>query len=136
MSRRRKYNYHKDAFPTDGEVYVYVFDSNTAGLHSTGNALIARDMFQATFGVGEGITSAHSYAIPFKDRFIRLLSLKEIAHSVDKFVAYTKERPDVKFWVSLIGVGKREYSNHQIAPMFSGCGDNCILPYQWVPYLR
>lgn len=136
MARRRKYTYHSDSLPLDAFNTVFVFDSNLAGLHKVGNSLVARDYFNAEFGVSEGITSANSYAIPFKDRFMRPLTLREISARVDKFIQYAKERPDKQFWIMLMGVGKKEYSSHEIAPMFSGCGTNCVFPQQWIPYLR
>lgn len=136
MPKRLKYKYHHiesiPVFPSD---YIFVFGSNLAGLHSIETPLVAKCLFGAEFGVGIGITG-RSYAIPIKDRFIRFLTTKEIKKYVDMFKAYTHEHPELKFWITDLGVEKRGYKHWEIAPLFIGSNNNCCFPEQWKRYLK
>ena len=136
MGKRLKYKYHHiDAFPELPSEYIFVFGSNLAGLHSIEIPLVAKNFFAAEFGVSLGVTG-RSYAIPIKDRFIRILQLKEIRRYVEMFKAYTNDHPELKFWITHIGVERRGYKHHEIAPMFIGCNRNCIFPEQWRQFLK
>jgi hypothetical protein len=136
MPKRLKYKYHHvDMLPALPSDHVFVFGSNLAGLHSVDIPLIASTSYGAEFGVGVGVTGG-SYCIPIKDRFIRFLTLKEIKIYVDQFKAHTLANPDTKFWVTHLGIERRGYSHHDIAPLFRGCGPNCNFPLQWRPYLK
>jgi len=135
MPKRLKYKYHHiDEIPYPSD-YIFVFGSNLAGLHSLDLALIAKNYFAAEFGVGMGITG-RSYAIPVKDRFIRFLSTKEIRKYVDMFKEYTHAHPDLKFWITELGVERRGYKHWEIAPLFLGCNTNCVFPDQWRKILK
>ena len=136
MPKRLKYKYHHiDALPQLPSDYIFVFGSNLAGLHSIELPLFAKSFFGAEFGVGLGITG-RSYAIPIKDRFIRFLQIKEIRQYVEMFKAYTHSQPDMKFWISHLGIERRGFKHHEIAPLFIGCNRNCVFPEQWKPYLK
>lgn len=136
MPRQRKYMYHKDGtLPEDKREFIFVFGSNTRGAHGKGAALIAKDMFNAEYGVGVGYTG-RSYAIPTKDRFMRPLSLPQIKFSIYLFKDFTHNRPDLKFWVTGVGCGLAGYSASQIAPYFADCNTNCSFPHTWIKYLK
>ena len=136
MAKRLKYKYHHTgtvpALPSD---CVLVFGSNERGLHRTGTAEVAAYHYGAQSDVFAGITG-RSYAIPVKDRFIRLLDLNTIRKYVAHFIEYTHNRPDVKFWDCDMATEKREYKPYNIAPLFKGCNTNCVFPESWKPYLR
>ena len=69
----KEYSYSSEKITKleDGEVFV--FGSNKAGIHGAGAALVARNNFGAILGVGVG-ASGSSYAIPTKDRNIRVIT--------------------------------------------------------------
>ena len=127
--------FHKDgSLPEDAGV-IFVFGSNLIGVHGAGAAKEARKTFSAELGVGVGMTG-QSYAIPTKDKNIRTMPLDQIASYVKYFVQFTKNNPDINFWVTRVGCGLAGYKDSQIAPMFKGCGNNCNMPDQWEEFLK
>jgi hypothetical protein len=112
---------------------VFVFGSNLAGRHGKGAALFAFQHRGALYGKGFG-RQGNSYAIPTKDSRFRTLSLEEIAQAVQLFLRYAEQHPELTFEVTRIGCGLAGYYDEQIAPMFRGAPDNCILPKEWLPY--
>lgn len=110
--------------------YIFVFGSNLAGRHGKGAALFARQNFDAQYGCGVGRTGK-AYAIPTKDKSLRVLPLQTIHRYVKDFLEYAKANPNLKFQVTKIGCGLAGYQEYDIKPMFSGAPDNCILPEGW-----
>jgi hypothetical protein len=109
---------------------VFVFGSNLAGRHGAGSAKEARLKYGAERGVGEGPTG-RAYAIPTKDYSLKILPLQRIELSVDKFIWYAMNHPEITFNVVKIGCGLAGYKEHQIAPMFRRAPENCNLPEGW-----
>ena len=109
---------------------IFVFGSNLAGRHGKGAALEALRKHGASYGVGAG-PQGRSYAIPTKDRHLRVLSLLRIKPYVDMFLDYTREYPSTIFNVTRIGCGLAGYKDEQIAPMFKDAPPNCHLPKGW-----
>lgn len=109
---------------------IFVFGSNLAGRHGKGAALEAREKWGAEYGVGEGRTG-DAYAIPTKDGALRTRPLGNIELSVERFVAYAKEHPELEFVVSRVGCGLAGYTDEEIAPLFAGAPANCELPPGW-----
>lgn len=109
---------------------VFCFGSNLAGRHGKGAALAARREHGAVYGVGVGRTG-NSYAIPTKDERLRTLPLEIIARHVEDFLRYAREHPEDRFQVTRIGCGLAGYTDPQIAPLFSGAPENCLLPEGW-----
>lgn len=126
------YEFHEDmsAAPKGS---IFVFGSNLAGFHGAGAAWAARQFYGAVLGVGEGPTGA-SYAIPTKDYHIITLPIEEVAKAVKRFVRYTHEHPDTKFFVTRVGCGLAGFTDEQIAPMFAGA-QNCSFAQEWMEYL-
>jgi hypothetical protein len=113
---------------------VFVFGSNTAGVHGKGAARTAAQLFGARRGVSEGL-SGQSYAIPtrrYEHQHFTTLPLDEIAFYVSQFLGYAVVHPEKQFLVTLIGCGYAGYQPRQIAPMFKGCPGNVILPVEFV----
>lgn len=96
---------------------IFVFGSNLAGRHGAGAALIAKNQFGAIYGVGFG-PQGQCYAIPTKDRNLKVLPLDEIEPYVKVFIEYAKLFPKLTFKVTKIGCGLSGYSVSDIAPMF------------------
>lgn len=106
---------------------VFVFGSNLAGRHGKGAALWARQHRGAIYGRGVG-PQGNAYAIPTKDRHLRVLPLEMIHGHVADFLGYAQRRPDLRFEVTPIGCGLAGYRPDQIAPMFAGSPANVFLP--------
>lgn len=106
---------------------VFVFGSNLAGRHGKGAALWARQHRGAIYGHGVG-PQGSAYAIPTKDRRLRILPPEAIRSHVQEFLAYARRRPDLRFEVTPIGCGLAGYRPDQIAPMFAGAPTNVIVP--------
>lgn len=106
---------------------IFVFGSNLAGRHGKGAALWARRHRGAIYGHGVG-PQGNAYAIPTKDRRLRVLPLEAIRDHVQDFLAYASLRPDLRFEVTPIGCGLAGYRPDQIAPMFAGAPANVIVP--------
>lgn len=109
---------------------IFVFGSNLAGIHGAGAARTAVKEHGAAFGVGIGLTGT-AYALPTKDAHLSSLPLHRIRGYVDDFISYANKNPDTEFKVTRIGCGLAGYKNEEIAPMFSGAPNNCLLPVEW-----
>ncbi len=109
---------------------IFVFGSNDRGIHGKGAALFARTNHGALIGQGEG-RQGNSYAIPTKDSILEPKDLFAIRNSVNRFLTYARNNPDLEFEVTRIGCGLAGYSDEQIAPMFKDAPYNCFLPEGW-----
>lgn len=109
---------------------IFVFGSNLAGRHGAGSAKEAVRCHGASWGIAEG-PHGNSYAIPTKDRQLRVLPLSDIHKSVQRFLGYARENAHLTFRVVAIGTGLAGYRHDQIAPMFEGAPVNCMLPTEW-----
>jgi len=109
---------------------IFVFGSNLAGRHGKGAALEAKKNHGAIYGQGYGLQGC-SYAIPTKDASLKSLPLSAIKIGVGEFLAFAEGSPDMQFNITRIGCGLAGYKDEQIAPMFAGAPDNCVLPAGW-----
>lgn len=115
---------------------VFVFGSNLSGIHGAGAAKTAWQKFGAMWGLGTGF-SGQTYAIPTKDEDIaESLTIEEIKLFVRAFIAFAMMHPQLEFLITRIGCGLAGYTDSQIAPMFYGLPENCILPEEWKPYVQ
>lgn len=110
---------------------VFVFGSNQSGIHGAGSAKHAYKHYGAKWGVGEGF-AGRSYAIPTKDRNLKVLSLDSIRQSVNKFLIFARDNQTMTFKIVKIGCGLAGYSEYQIMPLFDLAPENCILPDGWI----
>lgn len=109
---------------------IFVFGSNLAGVHGAGAARQAYISFGAWEGEGIGPVGS-TYAIPTKDEQIRTLPISRIRPHVKVFLDYARVHPKLTFYVTRVGCGLAGYTDEQIAPLFEGAPDNCILPEGW-----
>lgn len=109
---------------------IFVFGSNLAGVHGAGAAKFARENHGAIYGQGVGL-QGESYAIPTKDENIETLPLHRIFPFVVHFLYFAAQHPEMTFNVTRIGCGLAGYSDKNIAPMFRGAPQNCVLPDGW-----
>lgn len=114
---------------------VFVFDSNLAGRHGAGSAREAYNNWGAKYGIGKGRVG-NSYAIPTKDKRLRILPLYVIVQHVNVFLAYAWQHPDDIFNVVSIGCGYAGYLPAQIAPMFRHRPENVKLTKEFELVLK
>jgi len=113
---------------------IFVFGSNEAGRHGRGAAKVALREHGAKNGHGIG-RQGNSYAIPTKDRNLKVLKTKVIKEYVKDFLQYAREHPEEQFQITQIGCGLAGFKPHQIAPMFQGAPENCLFDAAWVQFL-
>ena len=113
--------------------HIFVFGSNSAGIHGAGAARIALLFFNAKTGVGNGLTG-QSYAIPTKNEHIRSNSLRVIDIFVKQFIHYIETHPHYIYHVTPIGCGYAGYEAKDIAPMFESLRfkENVYLPQEFI----
>jgi hypothetical protein len=120
---------------------IFVFGSNTHGVHGKGAARTAQQLFGAEKGISEGPTG-RCYAIPtriylprtpehWKVRF-QAVPLDEIEAAVYRFLDYAENHPENEFLVTKIGCGYAGYSPKEIRPFFH-CSQlwNIVLPVEF-----
>ena len=115
-------------------IEIFVFGSNTAGIHGAGAAKFAHTKHGAVLGVGEGLRGT-SYALPTKNATIETLPLEEIKTHVAKFLKFASENTGMIFNVTRVGCGLAGYKDNEIAPMFVYSSSNCCFPTEWQPWL-
>ena len=110
---------------------VFVFGSNTRGIHDGGASFTAVQYFGAIVGQAEGI-QGQSYAIPTDGP-----TLEEIGVAVKRFIAFAKAHPNLTFLVTEIGCGTAGFHPMEIAPMFIDAVSvpNIYLPKQFWKYI-
>lgn len=109
---------------------IFVFGSNTAGIHGAGAAHVARRSHGAELGYGYGHIG-NSFAIPTKDSKLNSLQLTDISTFVEGFLAYARHRQDLEFQVTRIGCGLAGFNDNEIAPFFTHAPDNCYFDTAW-----
>ena len=127
------YRFHHDGSAPMGRE-IFVFGSNTGGIHGKDAALVAWRRFGAIIGVGAG-RMGQAYALPTK-HFLgpqRLfpLPIGEIAQNVDAFLTYARAHSGERFFVTRVGCGLAEYTDEEIAPLFVGAPINCSFAMEW-----
>lgn len=112
---------------------IFVFGSNLAGRHGRGAAKFALLNHGAIYGQGWGL-QGNSFAIPTKDANIKTLPLPFIRTYVEKFKAYAREHPEMKFQLTPIGCGLAGYKHSDIGPMFKNSPPNVLIPEEFRGY--
>lgn len=105
---------------------VFVFGSNSQGLHYGGAARAAVENFGAVMGQGHGM-QGKSYAID------SMSGISDLAEDIKKFCEYAKANPEKRFLVTRIGCGIAGYTAQDIAPLFKDCAklENVTLPHDF-----
>lgn len=122
--------YTPDIVTDLGADEVFVFGSNTAGLHYGGAAATAHRHFGAKLGVSRG-HCGRTYAIATVNGRLEKLRLPDILWQVDVFKDYARQHPNLTFLVTKIGCGIAGFDIEDIAPMFQGSPDNVLLPLEF-----
>jgi len=110
---------------------IFVFGSNTRGIHDGGASLTAVRCFGAIVGQPES-PQGQSYALPTDGA-----SLTDIQASVNRFIVYAKAHPHLTFLVTEIGCGTAGYHPMEIGPLFKDAVtvSNIYLPKIFRRYL-
>lgn len=109
---------------------IFVFGSNTAGIHGAGAAKDAWANYGAIMGCGFGHMGM-SFAIPTKDRHLNTLPHWDIQKFVNGFIKYAEMRPDLDFQVTRIGCGLAGIRDSTMADMFDFAPSNCFFDSKW-----
>ncbi len=105
---------------------IFVFGSNSAGIHSSGAAKAALK-WGAVMGVENGL-QGNTYAIPTTFKMVR-----EIEPYINEFTIFAKNHPNYLFYVTEIGCGHAGHEAKDIAPFFKSAMDidNIHLPREF-----
>lgn len=111
---------------------IFVFGSNTRGIHDGGASFTAVQYFGAIVGQPEGI-QGHSYAIPTDGT-----TLEELHNAVLRFIVFAKAHPNLTFLVTEIGCGTAGYHPMDIGPLFNEAVHvpNIYLPKHFWKYIE
>lgn len=116
---------------------VFVFGSNTEGMHAGGAARMAMN-WGAIYGKAFGL-QGKTFAIPTVDyRRSGKMGVDEIKKYVDEFLDFTIKNKDKKFLVTEIGCGIAGFKVSEIAPLFRKALEynNVYLPERFINYLK
>lgn len=100
---------------------IFVFGSNGGGAHGGGAAGFAHDRFGAIWGQAEGL-QGQSYGID------TMSGLSVLERQAKRFVAFAADHPELRFLVTELGCGIAGYRPADVAPFFTGAGENVVLP--------
>jgi hypothetical protein len=81
---------------------IFVFGSDLAGRHASGDALAALRRHGAVYGRGVGL-QGRSYAIPVRDEQGKLMPATAIARYVTAFLRFAAIHREMTFHVSRLG---------------------------------
>ncbi len=115
---------------------IFVFGSNTRGIHGRGAAWHAYVYEGAIRGLGEG-RAGNSYALPTKWAPIVGMELADIDQKVVTFLDYARQHPNENFKITQVGCGLGGYTKEEIAPLFGRrqIPPNCYFDLKWKPFL-
>ena len=113
-----------------GPKTIFVFESDLAGNHTEGDALIAVERWGARSGVPAGFCG-NSFAIPTIHGHRKPLPLEALRGMINLFLAAADTWPQFTFRVGRIGCILAGYADAEMAPMFTLAPDNCEFPREW-----
>lgn len=98
---------------------IFVFGSNTDGIHGAGSAYSALVRWGAKLHQARGLQGS-SYAIVTKDLKLgaRSIPLEDIQQEVNILGEYIRNNPQKTFLITAIGQGLAGYTHEEISPMF------------------
>lgn len=116
---------------------VFVFGSNTLGIHGAGAALFAKQNFGAVQGVGIGLTG-QCYAFPTKDGNLQTLHHRALLAQAQTFAEVVRYYKDKHFLVTMVGCGLAGRNPRYMAPLFRDVANlpNVFLPKSFIEELQ
>lgn len=131
---------------------IFVFGSNTAGIHGGGAALTAYKKHGARWGMSYG-HHGNSFALPTKGHIVvysripaadgkhegfaigDTLTIAEINEYVRGLLMYAKHHPEHEFQITRLGCGLAGLKDEDVAPLFFVAPSNCSFDDKWAEYL-
>lgn len=110
---------------------IFVFGSNTAGVHAAGAAKQAVNKFGAGEGVGEGLTG-QCYAFPTLGRYMEKRGRSSLENSRRLFFRIAKKNPEKEFLLTRVGCGIAGYEESFMKSLFRNPPKNVVLPKEWI----
>ena len=109
---------------------IFVFGSNTAGLHRGGAAKQAADEFSAERGIGEGLTGK-CYAFPTLDGNLNQRPKEELELSRNLLYHTCDKNRGKQFLLTKVGCGIAGYPESDMRELFNNPPTNLVLPNDW-----
>jgi hypothetical protein len=130
------YKFHVDMTQPTMPNSVFVFGSNTLGLHYGGSALAALNHYGAEMGVGVGPTG-DAWAVPtcIAPGGAEKCTIEMIQEHVNDLAEFAEYHDDHHFFITRLGCGVAGFTDAQIAPLFKGFPGNADFPIEWKEYL-
>ena len=128
---------------TPGANTIFVFGSNPEGKHGARAAKVARKLFGAIYGQGEGL-QGNAYALPTKDlrvkrnNSLRSIPPEQIIENIKKLYETARQNPDKQFKVAYRNTDKPSLSGYtglEMIDMFLKAGSiptNMVFSEEWV----
>ena len=117
---------------------IILVGTNPEGRHGKGLALVCKEKFGLTLGKSLGLIG-QCYGIITKElrKDHKQITLLDIDKQVFVFIEFTKQHPELTFYVTKIGCGLAGFDYRNIALMFKNCLElpNVILPLDFVLHL-
>lgn len=127
-------DFRSESAQKDPPKEVFVFGTDLAGRHTSGDALVALREYGAQYGRAVGL-QGRSYAIPVRNEEGMPLPLPVIGRYVEAFLRFATIYRQTTFLVTRVGCGRGAYRDEDIAPLFANAPPNCRLPRSWLRYL-
>ena len=116
---------------------IFVYGSNTAGIHGAG---AARQALKWGARMGQDGFNGQTYGISTKDDSIITLPLDEIHKNVKKFLKFANQNKQFEFLVTKVGMGLAGLTIRDIGPMFFFALDyshsNVIMPREFHEFYK
>jgi hypothetical protein len=109
---------------------IFVFGSNTAGIHGAGAALQAHRQFGAKLGCGVGLTG-DCYAFPTLNERFERLPLSRLESERDELYRTCGQNPGWLFLLTKVGCGLAGFPEATMRGLFINPPINLILPEDW-----
>lgn len=127
--------YHENmTLPKKESNVIFVFGDNDKGIHGKGAARVALNKFGAIWGKSPNQLVGNSYGISTKKSPHKYMSLEKATKNILNFVEFTKEHPELFFFITEVGCHLAGFKESEIAPLFKECGSNCSLSINWKKY--
>lgn len=102
---------------------IFVFGSNTRGLHYSGAALYAKNECGADMGVGEGLTG-DSYALPTCSGPGTPSPRGDVRAACARFRRFAIDHPELDFLLTAVGCGIAGFCVDEVAEWLGHLPDN------------
>ncbi len=115
---------------------IFIFGSNLAGRHGAGAAKVAKDKFDAVYGIGKGLTG-RCYAFPTKDKYIKTLPINLLKEEFIDLFTCCEDFPEYTFLLTKVGCGLAGHSVKDIVGCFKDLPipANLVMPAEfWIEY--